>query len=84
MTRVLPVRDTRKDLGKRSEASVKTGHVTIATGHRQPPEAGEALLWDRGISSGGSRLVASEKIEELVAFRPLGMESFVMVSTRSS
>lgn len=32
----------------------------------------------------GFRLVASENIEELVAFRPLGMQSFVMAAAGSS
>jgi len=66
---------------------VKTGDVTKAREHRQPPEAGEA-----GASSGGSislpwlgfRLVASGNIEEFIAFRPLGMESFAMAATANS
>lgn len=61
---------------------MKIGDVTIAREHRQLPDP----------SSGGSislpwlgfRLVASENIEEFIAFRPLGMESFVMAATGNS
>jgi hypothetical protein len=70
-------------LGKTSEAQVKTGDVTIATEHKQPPEAGKAgggilplegVLLCHGLVS---ELVVSEDVEELVAFRLLGMGSFV-------
>lgn len=75
-----PVRNEGKDLGRRSETQVKTGDAVIATGQKQPPEAGKAgggIPPQEGASlchGFVSELVDCEDVKELAAFRPSFVE----------
>lgn len=76
-------------MGKR-RTQVETGHVITSQGAQAATRGWRGRGWDP--SSGGSmalpwlvfRLVTSGNVEELVAFRPLGMKSFVMAATGNS